>query len=60
MSKVPTPRVDAALAFSIGGLTREGRDHPEKWLVNVARDIERENTELLRQLAEYECEENSP
>ena len=50
--KRATPRVDAALEFTIQGLTQEVRDHPEKWLVNVARDIEREHGDLWDAIGE--------
>lgn len=41
-----TPRVDSALKFVERGVSEEVLAQPDKWLVNVSRQLERENSKL--------------
>jgi len=45
-----TPKVDEALSFIEAGANQDVLAHPEKWLINVARELERENTRLCEAL----------
>jgi hypothetical protein len=45
-----TPRTDAALKFVERGASEEVLAQPDKWLVTVSRELERENTKLREAL----------
>jgi hypothetical protein len=48
-----TPRTDAALKFVERGASEEVLAQPDKWLVNVARELERENGKLVAAVTEW-------